>query len=169
LRQARYLRDDLGYRTDLACWEQGWLRASSGTADADADLAYAVEHHVHHHAANARRAGRGEGPPEPTPGTNAPRSSTRSSFLIGAGLYDALNSCEQRGAPPTQSDIASQFVLKCYLGGHGFRDPVTAAQFAADLRAFVRDTLAQRQTRRSANRSGRLNMCGSRFATAVPK
>jgi hypothetical protein len=151
LRQARYLRDDLGYRTDLAYLgtETGYTPVPgppTRTPTSPTPWNYNTGTITPQMRAELEE---GEGPPGTDAwNTRAAKLNPQLKFLIGAGLYDALNSCTNNEELLRRNpDIASQFVLKCYLGGHGFRDPVTAPQFAADLRAFVKDTLGQRQTR----------------------
>jgi hypothetical protein len=149
LRQARYLREDLAYRSDLAYLggvETGYSPVTgppTRTPNSPTPWNYNTPTITPQMRAEQEA---GEGPA----GTDAwnkraAQLNPRLRFLIGAGLYDALNSCaNNEELIRRNAEIASQFVLKCYPGGHGFRDSVTAPMFAADLRTFITDTLARR-------------------------
>jgi hypothetical protein len=137
--RATYLREDLGYRTDLAYLglEAGYVPATGpdylpiGTRwnynSGQADLAAAA------------RAG--QGPPGAEPWVlRTLEANPNLRIFVETGIYDSLNYCEAyrdriRRMPESISD---KFELHCYFAGHGsFRDPTAYPHVMRDIRAFV--------------------------------
>jgi carboxypeptidase C (cathepsin A) len=142
--QVRYLRTDLGYRTDLAYLgsERGYMPAP-GPAFAGAGPWQYNSGKVTPEIMAAAQAG--EGPP----GTDAwlKRAmdiNPKLKVLIAVGLYDSLNSCSGNLEVVKRfPELTANFTNKCYLGGHQFqRLPGTQEQFARDFREFIVKTLS---------------------------
>jgi carboxypeptidase C (cathepsin A) len=137
----RYLRQELGYRTDLAY--------------AGLDLGYTPANEPTPQSINARwnynsgeitpevmaSAMAGEGPPGAQPWSiETMRLNPNFKVMVAAGLYDSLNSClgnrelEQRLDP----QFARNFSMRCYWGGHMmYRDAPEHARLTADVAAFI--------------------------------
>ncbi len=140
--RVRYLRDELGYRTDLAYLgvESGYMPtpgpAFAGPAPWDYNSAKVTPEMIA--AAQA-----GEGPP----GTDAWLRRAldldpRLKVFVAAGVYDSFNSCSgNEDVVRRLGALAGNFTLRCYLGGHGVREGDTQPRFAADLRSFLVSTL----------------------------
>ncbi len=150
LEMVHYLRSDLEYRTDLAYLgiEDGYtsvLGPRYRTPGEQWDYNSATITPAAMAAAMA-----GEGPPGTQPWLRrAMAMNPKLKVLVGAGLYDSLNSCSanEELMNHIQRAEAANFTLKCYLGGHDFqRDPETEPLFIADMKTFITGTLAsQRQ------------------------
>ena len=127
----RYLREDLGYRTDLPYLgledlTQGF--APSGTYPTDAgeqwNYATAPMTAAQVKAAIAAAIASGAGPPQlgpPLPGTRqALALNPRLKVLVAVGMYDPYQQCARGQAtedalPP---DLHRAITFKCYAGGH---------------------------------------------------
>lgn len=146
LRTARYLRDDLGYSTDLAYLgglEHGYVPVTGPDYRAPGARWEYNTGTITPEVMEAARAG--EGPPGTEPWLRrAMDINPRLKVLVAAGLYDSLNSCSaNEDLLRRHPHLAGNFTLKCYQSGHGVaRDPVSAPQFAADFRRFVVATMA---------------------------
>lgn len=147
----KYLRHDLGYRTDLpyvglesqadAFLPDGKAPQSVG---ARWDYATAAITPAEREAAYAEAVRTGAGPPKlgpPLPGTaEAVALNPRLRVLVASGLYDSLANCagddETAKGLPAPLKAAMQF--RCYPGGHMmYRDQPTRLQFSEDVRALV--------------------------------
>jgi carboxypeptidase C (cathepsin A) len=131
-----YLRQDLGYHTDLPylglekadppeknpgeLWD--W---NSGVVDAAAMAA----------------AMAGEGPPGAEPWLKrAIAADPKLKALVAAGLYDSLNSCaaNRETAKRLEPALASNVTFGCYEGGHMmYRDEQARLRLLADVAAFM--------------------------------
>ena len=150
MQQVRYLRNDLGYRTDLTYLgtERGYMPTPGQTFSGPGSMWQYNSGTITPEVMAAAQAG--EGPP----GTDAwlKRAldlNPRMKVLVAVGLYDSLNSCSgnldvvKRVPPHTPN-----FTNKCYPGGHQLqRAPGTQEQFARDFRAFIVQTVAANSSR----------------------
>lgn len=140
-----YVRRNLGYRTDLAYLpnEQGYQTAGAPPYAAPGSVWNYNSAEITPALMAAAQAG--EGPPGTQPWLrNAMTINPKLRVLVGAGLYDSLNSCSANRDVVGRQDpqIASRFTLKCYPSGHVIQgDPVAAPLFFADIRAWVLSTL----------------------------
>jgi hypothetical protein len=147
----RYLRRDLGYRTDLPYVglepiEDGYAPSGVYPKSVGERWNYATEKVTPEavEAAIAEAIKRGGGPPalgRPLPSTAeelALDPNTR--VLVAAGLYDSLNSCAAndetaRRLPP---GLAHAISFRCYLGGHMmYRDEATRTKLSDDIKAMI--------------------------------
>jgi carboxypeptidase C (cathepsin A) len=147
----RYLRDDLGFRTDLAYQglESGWTPAPGGRASGpgsrwvwnqgEAALASGTDAA---RGANRAAVGSGDGPP----GGSQPwmrRAMALNSQLrlfVAAGQYDSLNSCADNSWTVAHLDpaVTKRVTLGCYAGGHMMYDTKAArVKLNEDVAAFV--------------------------------
>lgn len=141
---AAYLRDELGYATDLAYTgiEDGYMPTPGPERRSTASRwSY---NHVEITPEMLARAQRGGGPPGSLPWLqNAMRMEPELRVFVAAGRYDSLNMCEgnldmiARLEPPLAKRIASH----CYEGGHMiYRDPPSRIRLSADIARFVEKT-----------------------------
>jgi carboxypeptidase C (cathepsin A) len=147
----RYLREDLGFTTDLAYQglESGWTPAPGGRAggpgsrwvwnQGEAALASGTDAA---RGANRAAVGSGDGPP----GGSQPwmrRAMALDSQLrlfVAAGQYDSLNSCADNSWTVSHLDAAvtKRVTLGCYAGGHMMYDTKAArVKLKDDVAAFV--------------------------------
>ncbi len=138
----QYLRSDLRYRTDLAYLsvERGYMPTPGPNFTGPGPWDYNSGQVT---PAVMAAAQAGEGPP----GTDAwiKRAlaiNPKLRVFVAAGMYDSLNSCSGNRDLIQREGVSANFTLKCYLAGHGIREADAQPQFAADLRAFIRSTLA---------------------------
>ena len=143
---ADYLRDELGYRTDLAYTglEDGYMpnpgpeRRSTG------------ERWVYDHTdvtpELVARMQAGGGPPNSLPWLqNAMRIDHDLRVFVGAGRYDSLNMCEGnlRMAAKLEDDLSRRFTNHCYEGGHMmYRDQRTRLQLSDDVGRFIAEAIS---------------------------
>lgn len=147
----RYLRRDLGYRTDLPYvgledLEQGYAPSGKYPESVNARWNWATvpvspEDMA---AAMAEAAKSGSGPPRlgpPLPATEeAIALNPDMRILVASGLFDSYASCaayEETGRqlPPALRRAIS---FKCYLGGHMmYLDLQTRVQFSKDVKAMI--------------------------------
>ncbi len=147
-----YLRQDLGFKTDLAYQgiETGWSVASSGDQESgpgskwvwnqgEAALASGSDAAK---KANQSTAGSGDGPPGGSQPwmLRAMQLNPKLKLFVAAGAYDSLNShalnkwIVSRVDPP----VAQNIVLECYPGGHIMYDTKAARDsLRNDIEAFV--------------------------------
>jgi carboxypeptidase C (cathepsin A) len=144
----RYLRDDLGYRTDLAYYpqESGYM-PQPGPARRTNLSRYVYNHTELPPDANARMAA-GAGPPASLPWLqNAMRADRDLRVMVAAGRYDSLNMCEAnpRMTGKLEPELSARFAHYCYEGGHAMyqHDPAVRRQLAGDVARFVRETAAR--------------------------
>jgi len=149
----RYLRRDLGYRTDLqyiglggASFAQGYSPTGTPARSVGARWDYFSGTVSADSAAVLIRAAaaRGGGPPGP------PRDPATSLALelnpalrvhIAGGNFDSLNNCEATHEQLRRLDakVRANVTYRCYVGGHMFyRDAESRRQFSADVKALVR-------------------------------
>jgi carboxypeptidase C (cathepsin A) len=148
----RYLRRDLGYRTDLqyiglggASFAQGYSPTGTPARSVGARWDYFSGTVSPDSAAVLIRAAaaRGGGPPGP------PREPATSLALelnpalrvhIAGGNFDSLNNCEatHEQLRRLEAKVRANITYRCYVGGHMFyRDAESRRQFSADIRALV--------------------------------
>lgn len=143
-----YLRDELDYRTGLAYLgvgpEQGYMPINGPAYRSPSRQWNYNSAKITPEAMAAAQAG--EGPPGTQPWLRrAMEIDPGLKVLVGAGLYDSLNSCSANAElmPRIPGSEAASFTLKCYLGGHDFqRDPAIEAPFLADMKSFIAKTLS---------------------------
>ena len=148
----RYLRRDLGYRTDLqyiglggASLAQGYSPTGTPARSVGARWDYFSGSVSPDSAAVLIRAAaeRGGGPPGPPrePATSLLLEANPSlRVLIAGGNYDSLNNCEatHEQLRRLEPEVRSNITYRCYVGGHMFyRDAESRRQFSADIRALV--------------------------------
>lgn len=149
--EVSYLRNELGYRTDLAYLnaERGYMPTPGPAFSGTGPWQYNSGKITPEIMAAAQA---GEGPP----GTDAwikraLEIDPNLKVMVAVGLYDSLNSCS--GIIDVVNRFpafSSNFTNKCYLAGHGLQTtPGTKEQFAADFRDFILKTVA---THRAQNR-----------------
>ena len=147
----RYLRRDLGYRTDLPYVglderQTGYASRGRYPASVGARWDYSTMDATPEQIEAAIREAvqRGGGPPRigpPLPGTEeALALSPDLKVLVAAGQFDSLASCaanaelDARLPEPLQSAIT----YRCYVGGHMFyRDQPSRLQFSQDIADMV--------------------------------
>jgi len=146
----RYLRRDLGFRTDLSYVglepaSDGY--AANGTYPASVgarwDYATAAVTAEERSAAMAAAAAAGSGPPRlgpPLPATaEALAVQPRLRVHVAAGLYDSFLACASGAETERQlpSALRDAIRFKCYGGGHAmYEDAAVRAELARDLRAL---------------------------------
>ncbi len=141
-----YLRHDLADSTSLAYLgvERAPASASGAPAPSPGERWEYNSGTITPEVMAAARAG--EGPPGTEPWLRrAMALDPGLRVLVGAGLYDSLNSCSANevlmGTIPR--DVADRFTLECYPSGHDFhRDPAVAPRFIADTRAFIANAVS---------------------------
>lgn len=147
----RYLRRDLGYRTDLPYvglegLEQGYAPSGKYPQDVNSRWNYATAEVSPEamRAIIAEAAQRGGGPPRfgpPLPATEeAIALNPRLKVLVASGLYDSYSACaayeETGGRLPPSLRQAIRF--KCYVGGHMmYLDPPTRLELSKDVKAMI--------------------------------
>lgn len=149
----RYLRGDLGYRTDLP---YVGLEAEPPGPDgkpppgvgARWDYATGPVTPEAREKAFAEAVRTGAGPPKlgpPLPGTaEAVALNPRLRVLVASGLYDSLANCagDAETARRLPAPLKAAMTFRCYPGGHMmYRDAETRARFSRDIRALVSGTL----------------------------
>jgi len=152
----RYLRDELGYKSDLryqgpfgggypppTTFRGDWMSvrwnrpASSSASESDS-------------ADNtARGAVRDSTPPQPL--RNAMRMNPTLRVLTGCGIYDLV--CDYYGnvwaARNLEAPVQRNVIAHSYPGGHAmYTDPQAHAQLARDVAQFIRDASASPSARR---------------------
>ncbi|GIL41662.1 S10 family serine carboxypeptidase-like protein [Roseiterribacter gracilis] len=139
-----YLRDELGYRTDLAYTglEDGYM-PTPGPARRSTGSRWVYDHTEITPELMARMQG-GGGPPASQPWLqNAMRSNKALRVFVGAGQYDSLNMCagNLRMTAKLEPDLAGRFTNRCYEGGHMmYRDQPTRLALSKDLERFIAES-----------------------------
>lgn len=136
-----YLRQDLGYSTDLAYTglEAGYMpRPGPDRRSTGSRWSY---NHVEITPEMIARAQGGGGPPGSQPWLQrAMRANPDLRVFVAAGRFDSLNMCDGNRdmVARLEAQLASRFTLECYEGGHMmYRDPAERRQLASDVRAFI--------------------------------
>ncbi len=138
---ADYLRDELGYSTDLAYTglEDGYM-PSPGPERRSTGERWVYDHTDVTPDLVARMQA-GGGPPNSLPWLqNAMRMDHDLRVFVGAGRYDSLNMCEGnlRMAAKLEDDLSRRFTNHCYEGGHMmYRDRQTRLQLSDDVGRFI--------------------------------
>jgi pimeloyl-ACP methyl ester carboxylesterase len=146
-----YLRDDLGYRTDLPHIgledpKQGFAPSGKYPESVNERWNYATAQVTPEEMQKAMEAAasRGDGPPKlgpPLPGTEeALKSNPRMKVLVAAGLYDSFLPCAsgEEIASQLPSELRSSITFKCYTGGHAmYLDAPTRAELSRDVKALI--------------------------------
>jgi carboxypeptidase C (cathepsin A) len=141
---ADYLRDELGYGSDLAYTglEDGYM-PSPGPARRSTSERWVYDHTDVTPELLARMQA-GGGPPNSQPWLqNAMRIDHDLRVFVAAGRYDSLNMCEGnlRMAAKLEEDLSRRFTNRCYEGGHMmYRDQPTRLQLSDDIGRFVAQT-----------------------------
>jgi carboxypeptidase C (cathepsin A) len=136
-----YLREELGYSTDLAYTdlESGYM-PSPGPARRSTGERWVYDHTDITPDLVARMQA-GGGPPNSQPWLqNAMRMERHLRVFVGAGRYDSLNMCEGnlRMAAKLEDDLSHRFSNHCYEGGHMmYRDQPTRLQLSEDIGGFI--------------------------------
>ncbi len=138
--QARYLRKDLGYKTDLAYigLEQGYTPV---TAPDYQSIGRRWNYDTSDYAVTGKAPPDG-GPPGKEPWVRrAIDINPHMQVFVEAAVYDSLNFCaanedRKRRMP---EDLGDNFELHCYFAGHGsFRDPQAYPLLVRDIRNFIK-------------------------------
>jgi carboxypeptidase C (cathepsin A) len=143
-----YLRQDLGYQTDLPYlgtepMESGYAVGGRYPASVGARWNYATTEVTAEDMEAAIQAAikHGGGPPRigpPLPSAaDAVELNPRLRVLVAAGLYDSLNSCAANAeiARELRDDLKQAYSFVCYEGGHMmYRDELARRQLARDVR-----------------------------------
>jgi len=138
-----YLREDLGYNTDIAYTglEDGYMPLP-GPARRSTDERF-VYNHVEITPEATARMQAGGGPPLSQPWLqNAMRINKNIKVFVAAGRYDSLNMCEGNVhmSAKLEPDLSRRFTQACYEGGHMmYRDQPTRLQLSEDLSRFLKD------------------------------
>lgn len=137
--QAHYLREVLGYRTDLA-----YIGLEQGYSPVTAPDYTGIGSRWNYDSGDGSdlpQAMAGEGPPGKEPWLRrAIDLNPQLQVFVEAAVYDSLNYCaanedRKRRMP---AELADNFELHCYYAGHGsFRDPETYPLIARDIRDFI--------------------------------
>ena len=136
-----YIRNELGYRTDLAYTplEDGYM-PMPGPARRSTGSRWSYDH-TEITPEVLERAKAGGGPPASQPWLqNAMRIDHDLRTFVAAGRYDSLNMCEGnlRMVARLENELARRFTNRCYEGGHMmYRDSATRLQLSRDLAEFV--------------------------------
>jgi carboxypeptidase C (cathepsin A) len=138
---ASYLREELGYATDLAYTglENGYMpRPGPDRRSTGSRWSY---NHVEITPAMMTRAQAGGGPPGSQPWLQrAMRADPGLRVFVAAGRFDSLNMCEGNIAMAGRLEppLAARFTIRCYEGGHMmYRDESERLRLAEDVGAFV--------------------------------
>lgn len=138
-----YLRDEIGYRTDLPYidLEEGYMpvhgpaRRSTGERWNYDHTEITPDMMAHMNA--------GGGPPASQPWLqNAMRQDPDLKVMVAAGRYDSLNMCEgnEKMTAKPEAAVSKRFADHCYEGGHMmYRDQPTRLQLSQDLTAFLKE------------------------------
>lgn len=136
-----YLRDELGYSTDLAYTglEEGYMPSPGPTSRSTGERW--VYDHTDITPELMKRMQAGAGPPNSLPWLqNAMRVNHHLRLFVAAGRYDSLNMCEGnlRMVAKLEADLSHRFTNHCYEGGHMmYRDQPTRLQLAEDIGRFI--------------------------------
>ncbi len=153
----RYLRHDLGYRTDLPYvgledWQQGYSSTGKYPEEVNERWNYATAAVTPEQmkAAMEEASRTGSGPPHfgpPLPATEeAVALNPRMKILVAAGLYDSYASCAvneetSRHLPAT---LQRAMKFKCYVGGHAmYFDPPARLELDRDIRNVIAGSLPE--------------------------
>jgi len=147
-----YLRDDLGYRTDLPYLgledlTQGFAPTGTYPQSVGQQWNYATAALTPEQvkAAIAAAVASGAGPPQlgpPLPGTRQDLAlNPRLQVLVAVGMYDPYDQCA-RGQATEQAlppDLHRAITFRCYAGGHEMYlgSPSIRAELTRDVRALV--------------------------------
>ena len=157
----RYLRDDLGFKTDLTYQglESGWSPAPGGRASGpgsrwvwnQGELALASGTDAAR-GANRAAVGSGDGPPGGSQPwmRRAMALNPQLRLFVAAGQYDSLNSCADNTWTVAHLDAAvtRRVTLGCYAGGHVMYDTKSArVKLKEDVAAFVGSDRGQTRVR----------------------
>lgn len=140
---AAYIRNELGYRTDIAYTglEDGYM-PRPGPARRSTGSRFVYDHTEITPESRARMNA-GGGPPLSQPWLqNAMRKDRDIRVMVAAGRYDSLNMCE--GAVhmvgKLEPDLQKRFSYACYEGGHMmYRDQPTRLKLVDDISRFITD------------------------------
>jgi carboxypeptidase C (cathepsin A) len=141
-----YLREELGYSSDLAYTdlEDGYM-PSPGPARRSTGERWVYDHTDVTPDLLARMQA-GGGPPNSQPWLqNAMRVDHHLRVFVAAGRYDSLNMCEGnlRMAAKLEDDLSRRFSNHCYEGGHMmYRDQPTRLQLSEDIGHFITEASA---------------------------
>jgi carboxypeptidase C (cathepsin A) len=136
-----YLRDEIGYATDLAYtgMEDGYMPLP-GPARRSTGERWDYNH-VEITPEMLKRMQNGSGPPASQPWLqNAMRIDHHLRVFVAAGRFDSLNMCEGnvRMSGKLEQDLSQRFSDHCYEGGHMmYRDAATRLQLSADIGRFI--------------------------------
>jgi carboxypeptidase C (cathepsin A) len=136
-----YLRDEIGYATDLAYTglEDGYMPLP-GPARRSTGERWDYNH-VEVTPEMLKRMQNGAGPPASQPWLqNAMRIDHHLRVFVAAGRFDSLNMCEGnlRMSGKLEQDLSQRFSHHCYEGGHMmYRDAATRLQLSADIGRFI--------------------------------
>lgn len=145
---ADYLREELGYATDLTYIpeEKGYTPPAS--PDSPKKPGWILDQRPDAQAETARRVAQGGGPSPGLPWIeNSLHSDKHLRVMIAIGRYDSLNGCgtARQVAAGFAPDIAARFVYACYEGGHMmYMSRPIRARLSDDIQAFMRETLLKR-------------------------
>ena len=137
-----YLREELGYSTDLAYTglEDGYM-PKPGPERRSTGERWVYDHTDITPVLMARMQA-GGGPPDSQPWLqNAMRVDQGLRVFVGAGRYDSLNMCEGnlQMAGKLEPDLARRFTNHCYEGGHMmYRDQPTRLRLSQDIADFMK-------------------------------
>jgi carboxypeptidase C (cathepsin A) len=147
----RYLRDELGYRTDLPyvdleSVEQGYAPGGTYPESVNARWNYATvevtpeEREKAYEAASKHGGGPPQlGPPLPS-AAEAVERQPQLKVLVAAGRFDSLNSCatNEELARNLEGVHKAAYVFRCYEGGHMmYRDGEAGAELGRDVRELA--------------------------------
>jgi hypothetical protein len=146
-----YLRNDLGYRTDLPYLdleplEQGYAPGGTYPQSVNARWDYATAQVTPEEREAAFQAAmkQGGGPPQlgpPLPSAaEAVERDPQIRVLVAAGRFDSLNSCagNEELARNLEGILKAAYVFMCYEGGHMmYRDQKARVQLARDVRSLA--------------------------------
>ena len=141
-----YLRDELGYNTDLAYTglEDGYM-PTPGPARRSTGERWVYDHTDVTPDLIARMQA-GSGPPNSLPWLqNAMRIDHHLRVFVAAGRYDSLNMCEGnvRMSAKLEEDLSRRFTHHCYEGGHMmYRDQPTRLRLSEDIGRFINEAVS---------------------------
>jgi carboxypeptidase C (cathepsin A) len=144
-----YLRDELGYATDLAYTglEDGYMPVPGPARRSTGDRW--DYNHVEVTPEMLKRMQNGSGPPASQPWLqNAMRIDHGLRVFVAAGRFDSLNMCEGnlKMSGKLEEDLSRRFSDHCYEGGHMmYRDPATRLQLSADIGRFIAEATGPAQ------------------------
>jgi hypothetical protein len=147
-----YLRDGLGYATDLryASLEAGYAPVSSPPGrSARERFHYNPDGMKKEILDRTRKEGEATyiARSNPTWITNAMRADKAMRVFVATGRFDLLNMCEGNvaAAATLSPDLSARMFNHTYESGHViYRDDAARRKLSADLSNFIRDTVAQR-------------------------